>query len=417
MTDYTEAGFDQFLERSLAVSAPLPFEDGSIEAPLLKGDSVRTTTIKNVVVSEAKLYPQFLSGSFSVTYSSPVYVDANGYIYLTLYVCEGSGFGGVSIKVYRSTNSGATWSLLGEAISLSGYTTLYSDRISLAVDSNGLVGVLFKAKDTTNYPNCENLFFSLYNGSSFNTPQAVSTGNNSNYTYALPTNLRVDTDNRWHVSWMWKTPEYPTIPSVFYNSRSADTGGAWNTMANLDVQAWYGVESPLGAAPQLIMDSNNYPHILVADYANDQLREMTNKTGSWVSNISSYRFIYPEYITIDTSDTIYISDSGSASTAVIAVNSGGAWSDFALVSTTNQCQLTIYGSNSVYLLEGDDLASTWKVHKYNRSNDTWTTYTVYSEVAPSVLWVLIQRRLTSPKYLEFKEGKYTLETFPSITYA
>lgn len=57
-------------------------------------------------------------------------------------------------------------------------TSVVANRVSIAVDSNGLVGLLFSGIHST-YPANTNVNFLLWDGSAWNTVQSVSTENTS----------------------------------------------------------------------------------------------------------------------------------------------------------------------------------------------------------------------------------------------
>jgi len=258
---------------------------------------------------------QFLKGGGDVAYDTQAYIDAAGNMYVVGTLGYGLNLNNNSIVVYKSTDGGATWTMVGTPQSPAGLTTT-PNIFSIAVDSNGLIGILFITTDA-NYPNCTNVQFMLWDGAAWNAVEPVSTQNTSGYT---PTSigLVVDSTNVWHAAWCQKTTNSTTSARLCYNSRTANDGGTWGSVTELDDA------NGTASNSHIIVDSNDKPHILFKDGGNSNyLTEQTNATGSWAATASAYAYV-PSSLVIDSADTIYI---GTSSNKIVALTSVYSFSE------------------------------------------------------------------------------------------
>ena len=150
--------------------------------------------------------------------------------------------------------------------------------MTISADSNGLVGILWGGTDTA-ISAYYGYYFSLWNGSSWNTPQAISIFGDT-YSAGDGGDTIVGADNKWHITFDQKYSNSPLSPALFYSVRTSGSGGTW-TRTQLSAN------NSNSLADNVLLDSNGYVIITYLNMSTTYINTYTNRTGSWVNSAST----------------------------------------------------------------------------------------------------------------------------------
>ena len=247
---------------------------------------------------------------------SNVAVDSSG----NFYIVGIQSYNGVSqgiLRCYKSTDGGATWQEVGNGFGNLSYTHDSLD-VAIDVDNNGLIGVLFKGCNAT-IPAVYNVYFSLWDGTEWNTVQAVSSETTSGYD-CIDLDLCVGGNNVWHAVWAQKHSGSTSYRQIRYCQRSAGDAGTWGSITNIGT-------APTAADSRycnIIVSSDNYQNIVWRDAANSNYNTLTRWNGTGWSTYASTNTNFCYDIVIDSTDKIYLGQ-GSVYDTVLTVTSAGVW--------------------------------------------------------------------------------------------
>lgn len=231
---------------------------------------------------------------------------------------------GVDYYLRKSTDNGATWSLVYTMTTNSGYD---SKDISIATNGN-IVYILIK----------------FYTGSSYNVRSFKYDGTAGSYladidtaqTALGSTSVTVDSNGHLHAAWSSKNSTYPNSFNIRY-SKSTDGGVTWASPTQITTYNTSGADA---SNPTIVINSLGHPVII---WAYNQ-GTSTNQIQGKYYNGSSWTFMYPfpsnGYVqsnpsaTVDSNGVIHVAWHGSDNVDVAiqhiryskSIDNGVTWS-------------------------------------------------------------------------------------------
>lgn len=328
----------------------------------------------------------------------PVWAAPNGDFYVVGFVALGSGSGYGMLGVFRSTDGGVVWSLVGDYIRPANTPIFSSLQYPvICVDSAGNIGVSYLAYNS-DVGAVVNINFVFWDGNSWSAVQQVSSIATAGYDVATY-DMSIDSDDCFHVAWAQKGADSTTSARLRYRKRSAGSGGTWAAKVDLDDA------NGNASMVHIVCDSADHPRIIFRDGGNSNYISIaTDASGSWVTTASNNNgSIYS--IVISSADTIYI-QLGSTTTVYFDATPtfgtlGAIWSVF-----TNIYQIAIDTSDDLFSWKESSFShNQWRVSaKYDVGSSTLaSTFKVFnndlSAVGPCTMGVVFKQRLASPKVL------------------
>lgn len=185
-----------------------------------------------------------------------------------------------SFTVFKSTNSGGTWTSIGGATSSATvyYQSPTANRPAIDVDKNGMPGVAWAGK-RTGATTCTNMYFAYYTGTIW-IVQQVSALAVAGYDI-VSFDLKAAADGTWHLAWAAKSATSSSSARLNYASRTSGTSGTWSGVNPIGPPNWSAKQV------KIITDKSAKPHVLYSGSASTYLIEVKNTSGTWVTSTSS----------------------------------------------------------------------------------------------------------------------------------
>ena len=211
------------------------------------------------------------------------------------------------IFVSKSIDNGKTWieeTRISSHPSLDNYNQ-YSPAI--AIDSQNRIYVVWNGYSQESPDNAQ-IWFSMFDGNNWTTPIMISQG----FIWGSCASIAVDSQDRIHVVWLGKSPEYETAYQIFYTMFD---GSTWLTPVR--ISTYSGMEGYDQMYPCIAIDSQDRIHVVWTGrgtgFPSGQIWYARYEEGTWLtpvristySGMEGYSQMFPS-IAVDSQDRIHV---------------------------------------------------------------------------------------------------------------